>query len=143
MKGTTKRKGKRQRALDGEELKEKVREREGEDFFSCLVLSQEELELLMLSDGEGEGVGKEHFSLSSILRAEQMAARGKGKRRRREEQAQEEGGVAREFKVDVQDPRFKALYESHLFAPDPSAPQYRWVCLMGVWLGFIGGGGVV
>ncbi len=29
------------------------------------------------------------------------------------------------FEVDVHDPRFSALYESHLYAPDPSHPHYR------------------
>ena len=81
----------------------------------------------MLSDGEGEGPagGREHFSFPSILRAEKEAANTK-KRKKRKRPA-EEGGVASEFKVDVTDPRFKAVYDSHLFAPDPSAPQYRWV----------------
>ena len=31
-----------------------------------------------------------------------------------------------DFQVDVQDPRFAALYDSHLFAPDPADPQYKY-----------------
>ena len=33
------------------------------------------------------------------------------------------------FKMDVNDPRFSAVYESHEYAVDPSNPQYKWVIL--------------
>ena len=29
------------------------------------------------------------------------------------------------FVVDVADPRFEAVYQSHLFAPDPAHPQFK------------------
>ena len=29
------------------------------------------------------------------------------------------------FEIDVSDPRFSALYESHLYAPDPAHPLYK------------------
>ena len=72
----------------------------------------------MMSDGEGEE--KQHFSLSSILRSERDSNKRKKKRKTKDEVEPLE-----DFQVDVSDPRFQALYESHLYAPDPSAPQYR------------------
>ena len=86
-----------------------------------LVSMQKELELLMMSDEEGEN--RQHFNLPSILRAEKNSKRKKRKRKREEEE--EETQTADAFKVNLNDQRFKAVYESHLFAPDPSAPQYR------------------
>lgn len=29
------------------------------------------------------------------------------------------------FKMDVHDPRFSALFDSHIYAPDPVDPQYK------------------
>lgn len=79
----------------------------------------------MLSDEEGAGSGlKEHFSLSSIMKAERDVTK---RRKKRKNQSEEGVPASSEFRVNVDDPRFKALYESHLYAPDPSAPQYRWV----------------
>lgn len=38
--------------------------------------------------------------------------------------------LADNFSVDVHDPRFSALYDSHLYAPDPSDPLYKLVHLI-------------
>ena len=73
-----------------------------------------------MSDDEGEG--RQHFNLPSILRSEKDPKKKKKKKRKVEK---EESQTADNFKVDVADDRFKAMYESHLYAPDPSAPQYR------------------
>lgn len=73
-----------------------------------------------MSDEEGEG--RQHFNLPSILRSEKDSNKKKKRKRIKEK---EEEQMADNFKVDVADDRFKALYESHLYAPDPSAPQYR------------------
>lgn len=69
----------------------------------------------MMSDGEGNEE-RQHFNFSSILRSEKEMKRRKKKKIVK---------PVDDFKVDVSDPRFQALYESHLFAPDPSAPQYK------------------
>ena len=82
-------------------------------------------------EGEGGGGGKEHFSLDKILRSEKQPK----KKRKKAKKAETAEAPVDSFKVDVDDPRFKALFESHLYAPDPSAPQYRWV-----WLILIGCG---
>lgn len=49
----------------------------------------------------------------------------KRKKKKRDESATEE--TQDSFKMDVSDPRFSALYESHEYALDPSNPQYKLV----------------
>lgn len=92
-----------------------------------MLTLQDELELLVMSEEEGEGQ-QQHFSLDKIMRSE----REPGKRKKRGRKERDAAVSEDTFKVDVADPRFEALYESHLYAPDPSAPQYRWVWHMGV-----------
>ena len=82
----------------------------------------------MMSDDEGEGQQNRHFSFPAIVRSE--AAKNKGKKRRAKEG--DEAEQADDFKVDVSDPRFKELFESHHYAPDPSHPQYKWAWHVGV-----------
>lgn len=78
------------------------------------------------------GTGKEHFSMKDILKEEKSG--GKKRNRRKSSQAKKEAraealGRAREvelgkegWKIDVKDPRFKALHEEADFAIDPSNP---------------------
>ena len=80
----------------------------------------------MMSDGEeeGGGGGRSHFSFPAIVRSEKDA--GKKRKKPKKGKEEEEHVHVDDFKVDVSDPRFKAIFESHLYAPDPSHPQYRW-----------------
>ncbi|XP_065890396.1 ESF1 homolog [Dysidea avara] len=78
-----------------------------------------ELELLMMDNDDD---GKEHFNLKGILKKEKESAKKKRKKKR-DESAMEE--IQDSFKMDVNDPRFLALYESHEYALDPSNPQYK------------------
>ena len=70
-----------------------------------------ELQLLMMEDDDG----KKHFNLKSIMKNE----KSKKKRRKQEETTQDD------FEIDVNDTRFSALYSSHLYAVDPSDPQFK------------------
>lgn len=77
--------------------------------------------------------GSAHFSMKDILKAEK--SEGKKRRRKnasklRKEAEAEAAGRTREvelgkedWKIDVRDPRFKALHEEAEFAIDPSNPQ--------------------
>lgn len=77
-----------------------------------------------MSDGEEEGGGgRSHFSFPAIVRSEKDA----NKKRKKPKKGKVEEMLTDDFKVDVSDQRFKAIFESHLYAPDPSHPQYRWV----------------
>lgn len=68
---------------------------------------------------------RQHFSLKAIIENEKKTKKRKNKRK-------EEPGKKDTFSVNVDDPRFSALYSSHLYAIDPSDPQYKYVQLIKV-----------
>lgn len=61
---------------------------------------------------------REHFNLKSIMKNE--------KSRKKRKQKTEEN-MKDNFEINVNDSRFSALYSSHLFAVDPSDPQFKYV----------------
>ncbi|KJZ77820.1 hypothetical protein HIM_02997 [Hirsutella minnesotensis 3608] len=65
----------------------------------------------------------DHFDLGEILRAEK-AAKKKGKQKKGQESSVRDG-LQQDFEMDVQDDRFKAVFDSHEFAIDPSNPKYK------------------
>lgn len=78
-----------------------------------------ELELLLMDQDED---GKKHFNMKKI---EENASMSKSKRKRLKKKNAEEKVQEDDFKVDVTDPRFAALYTSHDFNIDPADPHYR------------------
>ena len=75
--------------------------------------------------------GKQHFNLKSIIENENMS---KSKRKRQEKQQRKLGKEGDDntasagqdnFEIDTADPRFEALFTSHEYSIDPSAPQYK------------------
>ncbi|KAJ1831782.1 pre-rRNA-processing protein esf1 [Coemansia sp. RSA 2711] len=72
-----------------------------------------ELELLL----EGTEAGRKHFDMKEIVKAEKSKGR-KGKRGKKVE-------VQDDFELNVKDPRFGALYDSHNFAIDPNNPNFK------------------
>ncbi|CCD23597.1 pre-rRNA-processing protein ESF1 NDAI_0B05640 [Naumovozyma dairenensis CBS 421] len=83
--------------------------------------SRAELELLMMDDDEETGStinNKAHFNMNEILRSEKE----KGKRGKYQNK---DKIVEDEFKPDLNDPRFKEVFEDHDFAIDPSRPEFK------------------
>ena len=93
----------------------------------------------MLEDGEEES-SRQHFNLAAIMKEErdsskkqqrrqrlrQLRQRRKGQRGRATEEEEERASdLVGGFQIDLTDPRFSALYESHLYAPDPANPLYK------------------
>ena len=90
----------------------------------------------MLEDGEEES-SRQHFHLPAIMKEERDSNKKQQRRLRHrkgrrggaskeEEEAEERDAGPRDgFQIDLTDPRFSALYESHLYAPDPANPGYR------------------
>jgi len=67
----------------------------------------------------------QHFDMKEVVRAEKAAGKsGKLSRRSKMKQALAKKAAEDTFQLDVNDPRFAAVYESALFAIDPSNPQY-------------------
>ncbi|XP_035685402.1 ESF1 homolog [Branchiostoma floridae] len=82
-----------------------------------------ELELLMM-DGEDN---KRHFNMKDIIEAETQADEKKKGKKKKDRNTTEKQGTKLEdnFEIDVQDPRFEAVYSSHLYNIDPSDPGYK------------------
>ncbi|OCL09767.1 hypothetical protein AOQ84DRAFT_375528 [Glonium stellatum] len=85
-----------------------------------------ELELLMVDDNAVGGAGMRHFDMNEIVKAEK-AKRRKGKKKGAKKGVGEEEIEKKidGFKMDVQDPRFARLFESHEFAIDPTNPKFK------------------
>ena len=93
----------------------------------------------MLEDGEAGESSRQHFHLPAIMKEERHSNKRKkqlrrlcrqGQRDRDTEEEQRERDTAPPgprdgFQIDLTDPRFSALYESHLYAPDPANPSYK------------------
>ncbi|CAI4059024.1 pre-rRNA-processing protein ESF1 SKDI_04G5750 [Saccharomyces kudriavzevii IFO 1802] len=83
--------------------------------------SKAELELLMDEDDaetEGSMNSKAHFSMKEILRSEK-------EKHKRGRYQKKERIVEDTFAPDLEDPRFKEVFEDHDFAIDPTQPEYK------------------
>ena len=80
-----------------------------------------ELELLMDDNATSEH-NQSHFDINEIARAEKRS-RKKGKKAKEKESKR--GGLQEDFEMNVNDPRFNAVYESHEFAIDRSHPRFQ------------------
>jgi len=82
------------------------------------------LELLMEANSTEVGATLNHFDINEIQRMEKANKKGKkGKKHQLEESKR--GGLQEDFEMDVEDPRFNKLFESHEFAIDPSNPKFK------------------
>lgn len=86
-----------------------------------------ELELLMAEDEGGANSGVRHFDMREIEKAEKEARRkGKGKGKAKGKKgAETDESTKDDFKVSAEDPRFKALFDSHEYAIDPTNPRFK------------------
>lgn len=83
---------------------------------------QAELELLLMEEDEEES-GKRHFSMKKIEEGEALS-KSKRKRLTKKKRDLKEEAEKDNFEINVQDPRFNALYTSHHFNIDPSDPRF-------------------
>lgn len=81
--------------------------------------SKAELELLLMDD---EDDGRKHFSLKKLLEENQQSSKKKRKRKAEKEATKADGD---DFQVDLADPRFSALYDSHEYNVDPTDPHFK------------------
>ncbi|KAI8929940.1 hypothetical protein BC831DRAFT_441650 [Entophlyctis helioformis] len=92
--------------------------------------SRAELELLLMDDNEGQTQShSRHFDMKAVLKGEKDAGKkGKAKAKLSKKKAKELAGAGEtqdDFSLDVADPRFSAVLESHQFAIDPTNPQFK------------------
>lgn len=79
-----------------------------------------ELELLMM-DEEKDGTEHEHFDMKEVFKAEKQKKR-KGKK---SEQNTDNETSTNDFVPDLNDPRFKEIFEDHDFAIDPTREDFK------------------
>lgn len=99
-----------------EEKRKKREERAAEEAASAA--QRAELELLMIDDKKAN---VKHFDMNEIEKAEKQSRRKKGKGKGKSKEPM----PTDDFSVDVKDPRFARLYESHEFAIDPTNPRFK------------------
>lgn len=83
--------------------------------------SRAELELLMMEDGDSneKSINKDaHFNMNEILRSEKE--KGKKSKFQNKDKIVED-----RFEADLNDPRFKEMFEDKDFAIDPSRPEFK------------------
>ncbi|RAL13751.1 pre-rRNA-processing protein ESF1 [Aspergillus homomorphus CBS 101889] len=100
-----------------EEKRKRREERAAEE--AAAAAKRAELELLMVDENNK---GMKHFDMNEIEKAEKQARKkgkkGKGKGKQAEP-------LVDDFKMEVADPRFSRLFESHEFAIDPTNPKFK------------------
>lgn len=82
-----------------------------------------ELELLM-QDTEAP-TQLEHFDINEIARAEKAKKKRQRSKKGKDAVESKRGGLQEGFEIDVQDPRFSKVHESHEFAIDMSHPRFK------------------
>ncbi|KAF4923592.1 Pre-rRNA-processing protein esf1 [Colletotrichum viniferum] len=102
--------------------------REAEEKASAEQKAQ--LKLLMADDGDEAGEHLDHFDMNEILKAEKVKKKkGKGKNKKGKKAGGDDDddkvGLQEGFKINVDDDRFKAVFESHEYAIDPSNPKFK------------------
>ncbi|KAL2121144.1 hypothetical protein VTJ04DRAFT_5171 [Mycothermus thermophilus] len=107
-------------ALRKEERMRKRAAREKEEAENAAQKAQ--LELLM-ADENGGADHLDHFDMREIAKAEKL--KGKKKKKGKKGLQEDRGGLQQDFQMDVNDPRFKAVFENHEFAIDPSNPKFK------------------
>ncbi|KAF6833849.1 pre-rRNA processing protein [Colletotrichum plurivorum] len=114
-------------SLRKEERLAKRAAREAEE--SSKAKEKAQLKLLMADDNDGPAEHLDHFDMAEILKAEKLKKK-KGKHAKKNaakkgDADDEKVGLQEGFKMDVGDERFKAVFESHEFAIDPSNPKFK------------------
>ena len=104
----------------------RLRRKQREANEAVLAAKRAELELLMVDDDTGSKE-MQHFDINEIAKAEKALSRKKKSKKKLTER-EREALAAKErdnFKMNVEDERFKDVFESADFAIDPSHPKYK------------------
>ncbi|KAI1481874.1 hypothetical protein F4774DRAFT_372395 [Daldinia eschscholtzii] len=105
-----------------EKKEERRKRREAKEAEAAENAAQKaQLERLMAEDSKDAADHLDHFDMNEIARAEKL----KSKKHKKKKQVDDHGGLQEGFEMDVKDDRFKAVFDSHEFAIDPSNPRYK------------------
>ncbi|XP_037327819.2 ESF1 homolog [Pungitius pungitius] len=106
---------------EGKKKKKKNQEEEERTAEDEEEREKQEAEMALLMEDEGDEAKHKHFNYDKIVEQQNLS---KSKRKKLLKKSKEplEGD---DFQVDVKDPRFQAMFTSHLFNLDPSHPSYK------------------
>ncbi|KAH7159769.1 hypothetical protein B0J13DRAFT_539616 [Dactylonectria estremocensis] len=108
-----------------EERRKKREAREAAEAESAAEKAQ--LTKVMAEDAnDNQAEHLDHFDMNEIIKAEKRKAKkGKAKKRAEAKGDQSRGGLQEDFDMPVADDRFKAVFDNHEFAIDPSNPKFK------------------
>ncbi|KAI1769461.1 hypothetical protein GGR53DRAFT_629 [Hypoxylon sp. FL1150] len=107
-----------------EKKAERLKRREAKEAEAAANAAQKaQLERLMADDSKEAAEHLDHFDMNEITRAEKQ--RSKKYKKKGKKGVEDHGGLQEGFEIDVKDDRFKAVFDSHEFAIDPSNPKYK------------------
>lgn len=86
------------------------------------VKSKAELELLMM-ENKGKEADKQHFDLKQIMKSEKD--KKQKKKNKKNKRVADDEFLQDDFKPDLDDDRFKDVFENDEFAIDPNQPEFR------------------
>ncbi|XP_028262998.1 ESF1 homolog [Parambassis ranga] len=84
-------------------------------------LEKQKAEMALLMEDDAEDSKHKHFNYDKIVEQQNLSKKKRKKLLKKGEQPLQDD----DFQVDVKDPRFQAMFTSHLFNLDPSHPSYR------------------
>ncbi|XP_054483577.1 ESF1 homolog [Anoplopoma fimbria] len=100
----------------GKKKKEEERTVEEEE-----ELEKQKAEMALLMEDDGNEAKHKHFNYDRIVEEQNLSKKKRKKLLKKGEEPLE----GDDFQVDVKDPRFQAMFTSHLFNLDPSDPSYK------------------
>ncbi|KAK2817589.1 hypothetical protein Q5P01_025780 [Channa striata] len=113
--GSTELRNKQQRRKKNQQGEEERTAEEEEE------LEKQKAEMALLMDDDADDAKHKHFNYDKIVEQQNLSKKKRKKLLKKGEEPQQDD----DFQVDVQDPRFQAMFTSHLFNLDPSHPSYR------------------
>lgn len=87
-----------------------------------LAAQKAQLDLLMANDNDDN---LRHFDMREIEKAQKRKNKKNKNKKKRDQQDDEAARANDDFQVETEDPRFKALFESHEYAIDPTNPRFK------------------
>ncbi|KAI1081639.1 hypothetical protein F5B20DRAFT_50266 [Whalleya microplaca] len=107
-----------------EKKEERRKRREAKEAEAAENATQKaQLERIMADDSKDTAEHLDHFDMNEIARVEKL--KSKKHKKKGKKGAEDHGGLQEGFEMDVKDDRFKAVFESHEFAIDPSDPKFK------------------
>ncbi|XP_060074657.1 ESF1 homolog [Ylistrum balloti] len=101
--------------------KKKIKEKLTEEEKKEKATQEAELSLLMMDEKEDD---RRHFNLKDLV-DDNTSKKKKKKKFKKKDLLKNKGKSEDDFKVDVADNRFTAMYSSHMYNLDPTAPEYK------------------